>query len=82
MAIGACALCYWGVRRNRKLFVNFGTAIFALNVLVFFFSDIFDKLGRAEGLILMGIVFLAGGWVLYRIRGDLMARIAPAGAPE
>jgi uncharacterized membrane protein len=82
MAIGACALCYWGVRRNRKLFVNFGTAIFALNVLVFFFSDIFDKLGRAEGLILMGIVFLAGGWVLHRIRGDLMARIAPTGAPE
>jgi hypothetical protein len=51
-------------------------------VLVFFFSDIFDKLGRAEGLILMGIVFLAGGWVLHRIRGDLMARIAPTGAPE
>jgi len=82
MAIGACALCYWGVSRNRKLFVNFGTSIFALNVLVFFFSDIFDKLGRAEGLILMGIIFLAGGWVLYRIRGDLMARIAPAGVPE
>jgi uncharacterized membrane protein len=82
MAVGACALCYWGVRSNRRLFVNFGTVIFALNVLVFFFSDVLDKLGRAEGLILMGVVFLAGGWVLYRIRGDLMARIAPAGVGE
>jgi len=82
LAVGACGLCYWGVLRNRKLFINFGTVIFALDVIVFFFSDVLDKLGRSEGLILMGILFLALGWVLYRVRGDLLARIAPSEARE
>ena len=28
--MGAWALCFWGLRENRKLFINYGTAIFAL----------------------------------------------------
>jgi uncharacterized membrane protein len=79
VAVGACALCWWGVSDNRKLFINFGTVIFALNVIIFYFSDVLDKLGRSMGLILLGVVFLAGGWVLNRLRSDLIARAAAAG---
>ncbi len=80
IALGACALCYWGVQENRKLFINFGTAIFALDLIAFYFSDVLDKLGRSLGLILLGAIFLAGGWILNRLRTDLIARAAAAGA--
>jgi uncharacterized membrane protein len=79
IALGASVFCYWGVRENRKLFINLGTAIFAMNVIAFYFSDVLDKLGRSMGLILLGAIFLAGGWILNRLRTDLIAR-ATAGA--
>jgi hypothetical protein len=41
---------------------------------------VLDKLGRSLGLILLGVIFLAGGWVLNRLRTDLIARAAAAGA--
>lgn len=80
IALGACALCYWGVSDNRKLFINYGTAIFAIDVLAFYFSQVLDKMGRSMGLILLGAMFLAGGWVLNRLRSDLIARAAVGGA--
>ena len=76
VALGACGLCFWGVRDNRKLLINYGTVIFALNVIAFYFSEVLDKLGRSMGLILLGVIFLAGGWVLNRLRSDLIARAA------
>jgi len=76
IGLGACAFCYWGVREHRRVFINFGTAIFALDVVTFYFSDVLDKLGRSMGLILLGVIFLAGGWVLNRLRSDLIARAA------
>jgi len=79
VGLGACALCLWGVRDNRKLFINYGIALFALNVITFYFSEVLDKLGRSMGLILLGVIFLAGGWVLHRIRADLVARAAAGG---
>ncbi len=82
VALGACALCYWGMHENRRLFINFGTAIFALDVMTFYFSDVLDKLGRSMGLILLGVIFLAGGWVLNRLRTDLIARAAAAGGAQ
>lgn len=80
IALGACAFCYWGVQENRKLFINYGTAIFALDLIAFYFSNVLDKLGRSLGLILLGVIFLAGGWVLNRLRTDLIARAAAVGA--
>lgn len=80
VALGACAFCYWGVRENRKLFINYGTVIFAIDLIAFYFSSVLDKLGRSMGLILLGVIFLAGGWVLNRLRTDLIARAATAGA--
>lgn len=82
VALGACAFCYWGVRDNRRLFINFGTAVFAIDVIAFYFSSVLDKMGRSMGLILLGVIFLAGGWVLNRLRTDLIARAAAAGGAQ
>jgi uncharacterized membrane protein len=82
VGLGACALGFWGVREGRRLFINYGTALFALDVITFYFSDVLDKLGRSMGLILMGAIFLAGGWVLNRLRTDLIARAAAARGGE
>lgn len=76
VGLGACAFCYWGMNENNKTFINWGCAIFALDIITFYFSDVLDKLGRSMGLILLGAIFLAGGWVLNRLRSDLIARAA------
>jgi hypothetical protein len=44
----------------------------------FFFSSIFDKVGRSLGLIAMGILFLAGGWGLEKMRRRLIASLTEA----
>jgi uncharacterized membrane protein len=80
VGVGACAFCYWGVRENRSLFINLGTVIFALDVIEFYFSDVLDKLGRSIGLILLGALFLAGGWMLNNLRSNLIARAATGGS--
>lgn len=82
VALGACGMCWWGVRDNRKLFINYGTVIFALDVIAFYFSRVLDKLGRSLGLIVLGVIFLAGGWVLNRLRSDLIARAASGGSTK
>ncbi len=78
-AAGAVLLCWWGVRDNRKLFINLGSACFALTVFAFYFSNVLDKFGRATGLITLGLLFLLSGWVLNRLRSDLIARAAAGG---
>jgi len=40
---------------------------------------VLDKMGRSMGLILLGAIFLAGGWVLNRLRTDLISRAAATG---
>jgi len=82
MALGATLLCVWGVNVHRKLFINYGSVLFALTVIGFYFSSVMDKLGRASGLILLGVIFLAGGWLLNRLRTDLIARTAAAGGTQ
>jgi uncharacterized membrane protein len=82
IAIGACAFCYWGMHENRKLFINYGTVIFAIDVIAFYFSNVLDKLGRSMGLILLGAIFLGGGWILNRLRTDLIARAAASGVSQ
>jgi uncharacterized membrane protein len=69
----AVFLCWWGVRQASRALVNLGTAGFALAVAWFYFSDLFDKMGRALGLIGLGILFLAGGWALEKARRRLLA---------
>lgn len=74
----AVFVIWWGVRQASKALVNLGMVWFAIAVGWFYFSDIFDKVGRSLGLIGLGVLFLAGGWVLEKTRRGLMARMSPA----
>jgi uncharacterized membrane protein len=69
----AVFLCWWGVRQGSRLLVNFGIVGFALTVGWFYFSDILDKFGRSLGLIGLGVLFLAGGWALEKVRRRIVA---------
>jgi uncharacterized membrane protein len=68
----AIFVIWWGVRQASKWLVNIGIVGFALTVIWFYFSDIFDKLDRSLGLIGLGILFLAGGWILEKTRRNLI----------
>jgi uncharacterized membrane protein len=77
----ACVfLAWWGVREASRAIVNFGVAAFALTVVWFYFSDIMGKLDRSLGLIVLGVLFLAGGWALEKTRRRMVASIAEVSA--
>jgi len=69
--LGAIGLVLWGLHEARSERVNLGVAGFAITLLAFYFSSIMDKLGRSLGLIGLGLLFLAGGWQLERLRRRL-----------
>jgi uncharacterized membrane protein len=77
-------LIWWGVREASRGLVNLGTVFFGAAVTWFYFSDLFDKMGRSLGLIGLGVLFLAGGWVLEKTRRGLLAHMqqAPASPAE
>jgi uncharacterized membrane protein len=62
VAAAAVFLVWWGVRTSAKALVNFGM----------------DKLGRSLGLIMLGVLFLAGGWLLERMRRRLVGGMVGA----
>lgn len=72
--VGAIGLIAWGVRDGRSERINLGAAAFAITVLAFYFSRVMDKLGRASFLLILGLLFLGGGWALERMRRQLVAR--------
>jgi uncharacterized membrane protein len=74
-------LIWWGVRQASRGLVNFGIIAFGICVAWFYFSNVFDKFGRSLGLIGLGVLFLAGGWVLEKTRRGLLAHIAQNSAP-
>jgi len=78
-ALGSIGSIAWGIREGRKALINLGIAGFALTVVSFYFSMIFDKLGRSTALAGMGILFLAGGWLLEKMRRKLTARLEEKG---
>jgi uncharacterized membrane protein len=73
----AVFLIWWGVRLASRATVNLGIVYFAGAVGWFYFSDIFDKVGRSLGLIGLGILFLAGGWALEKMRRRLIGSMTP-----
>lgn len=77
-AVGAIGVVAWGLMDRQPLPVNVGILGFALSVAGFYFSTMFDKLGRSLGLIGMGVIFLGGGWLLERTRRRLIDRIEGA----
>jgi uncharacterized membrane protein len=68
-------IIWWGVRQVSRALVNLGIVGFAIAVGWFYFSDIFDKVGRSLGLIGLGVLFLAGGWALERWRRRLISHM-------
>jgi len=74
--VGALAMVGWGLLERRRERINLGVAGFALTVIIFYFSDVMDKLGRSASLIGLGVLFLFGGWALERARRQLVARVA------
>jgi len=73
--LGALGLVAWGFVEKRKERINLGIAGFALTVIIFYFSDVMDKLGRSASLIGMGVLFLLGGWSLERLRRRLVGEM-------
>ncbi|HKV26194.1 MAG TPA: DUF2157 domain-containing protein [Candidatus Acidoferrum sp.] len=73
--LGALGLIAWGVAELRRERINLGVAGFALTVLFFYFSNLMDKLGRAESLAAAGALLIFGGWGLERVRRMLVARV-------
>ena len=78
-ALGAIGLVAWGLYDERRERLNLGVAGFALTILCFYFSNVMDKLGRAFGLLGLGLLFLLGGWQLELLRRRLNARIREGG---
>lgn len=77
LALGSVGLSAWGIRDSRPERINLGMAGFALTVLGYYFSSVMDKLGRSASLMVLGILFLGGGWLLERTRRRLIAQIRP-----
>jgi uncharacterized membrane protein len=71
-ALAAVGLVAWGVQEGRGERINMGAAMFAASVLAFYFSAVMDKLGRSASLVGLGVLFLAGGWALERVRRKLV----------
>jgi uncharacterized membrane protein len=66
-------LVWWGVHHASRALVNLGIVGFAIAVGWFYFSDIYGAVGRSLGLIGLGVLFLAGGWALEKMRRGLLA---------
>jgi uncharacterized membrane protein len=79
VAAFAVFIIWWGVLQTSRALVNFGIVGFAITVIWFYFSDIFDKFGRSLGLIGLGILFLAGGWALEKMRRRLISQMSQSG---
>lgn len=73
-------LIWWGVTQVSRGLVNLGIVGFGATVAWFYFSNLFDKMGRSLGLIGLGVLFLAGGWALERTRRGLLTHMAQSSA--
>jgi len=77
-AMGAVGMVMRGIHEARRERINLGMVGFALTIMFFFFSSVMDKLGRSASLIVLGALFLGGGWYWERLRRRLVAAV-PAG---
>jgi uncharacterized membrane protein len=80
VAATACFFSWWGVRERSRALINYGVVAFALTVLWFYFSNIMNKLDRSLSLILLGVLFLGGGWALEKLRRRMVGHVKEATA--
>src|ERR1019366_2979675 len=78
VALGAAFLTWWGVQQRSRALINYGVVCFAIAVLWFYFSSVMGKLERSFSLMLLGILFLAGGWALEKTRRKLVRHVQEA----
>jgi len=71
----AAFFAWWGVQQRSRAIINYGVACFALAVLWFYFSNVMGKLERSFSLMLLGVLFLGGGWLLEKARRRLVRHI-------
>jgi uncharacterized membrane protein len=73
--VAATALFFvgWGIRLLAKPLVNYGTVAFALTAMWFYFGSVMNKLDRSLGLMVLGVLFLGGGWALEHARRRIVA---------
>lgn len=74
VAAASAFLAWWGVRQLSRALINFGMVAFAASVLWFYSSSVMGKLSRSIGLMGLGVLFLAGGWALEKMRRRLVAQ--------
>ena len=77
-AIAALGLIAWGVYESRRERINLGILGFGITVIVFYFSNVMDKLGRSASLIGLGLLFLILAWGLEVTRRRLVAKVRAA----
>ncbi|MDR3746753.1 MAG: DUF2157 domain-containing protein [Acidobacteriota bacterium] len=75
VALVAAFLTWWGVQQRSRALINYGVVCFAIAVLWFYFSSVMGKLERSFSLMMLGILFLAGGWALEKTRRKLVRGI-------
>lgn len=79
-ALAAAGLVWWGLHEKRKERINIGVTGFALTILVFYFSEVMDKLGRSASLMGAGVLFLLVAWLMEKTRRKLVAKVRGATA--
>jgi uncharacterized membrane protein len=78
-ALGCIGLIAWGVYELGPSRVNLGMAGFALTVICFFFSDVMGKMDRSASLLILGTLFLGGGWYWEKVRRQLVTQSREGG---
>ena len=73
--VGSVALAWWGIREARSERINLAMAGFAITLLCFYFSNVMDKFDRSASLVVLGLLFLGGGWLLEQTRRRLISQI-------
>lgn len=70
--LGAVGLMVWGTAEGRAERINFGTALFALTLIGFYVAEVMGRFERSLSLLGLGLLCLAGGWGLNRLRRSLL----------
>ena len=77
-ALASFLLALWGLKDARRERINLGVLGFGLTLAFFYFASVMDKMGRSVSLLILGLLFLVGGFLLDRARRRLISRMESA----